>query len=69
MRWQLVAKEQPPEWFTTAVKAYTPNSDGNFASQLLWQRGVREIEQLPAFVNPSCYSPTSSDAFGKEMCQ
>ena len=67
MKWQLASREQPPEWFKTAVKAYFPNSDGNFASQLLWQRGVREVEQLPAFVDPTCYSPTNPDAFGIEM--
>jgi putative exonuclease, RecJ-like len=37
------------------------------AAQLLWQRGVRDLEALAGWLDPSCYTPTSPFAFGEEM--
>ncbi|MEI2578370.1 single-stranded-DNA-specific exonuclease RecJ [Scytonema sp. PRP1] len=68
-QWTLSTTEQPPEWFIQAVKQYAPISNGLFAAQLLWQRGIREITQLAAFVNTKTYQPASPFEFGQEMHQ
>ncbi|MBW4506791.1 MAG: single-stranded-DNA-specific exonuclease RecJ [Scytonematopsis contorta HA4267-MV1] len=67
MQWIITSEEQPPEWFTQAVKQYTPTSSGQHAAQLLWQRGIREEPQLTAFVNPDIYQAASPFEFGEEM--
>ncbi|MDM9383333.1 DHH family phosphoesterase [Chlorogloeopsis sp. ULAP01] len=67
MQWILASDEKPPEWFLQAIKQYTPTSSGNFASQLLWQRGIRDALQVRAFVNPKAYQPASPFEFGQEM--
>jgi single-stranded-DNA-specific exonuclease len=69
MKWQLVSQEKIPQWFIDAVKAYTPNSSGEFAARLLWQREIRDLQELAGYIDPECYQPTSSDAFGEEMVQ
>lgn len=66
-QWILTSTEQPPEWFLEAVKEYTPTSSGQFAAQLLWQRGISSVSQLAAFVNPKNYLPASPFEFGQEM--
>jgi single-stranded-DNA-specific exonuclease len=66
-QWNLIASEQPPEWYKKVVKHYTPNSSGEFAALLLWQRGICEVEQLEAFINPKVYKPASPFEFGQEM--
>ncbi|WP_180976996.1 single-stranded-DNA-specific exonuclease RecJ, partial [Fischerella thermalis] len=66
-QWILTSTEQPPEWFLEAVKEYTPTSSGQFAAQLLWQRGIRYVSQVAAFVNPKNYLPASPFEFGQEM--
>ena len=68
-QWILTATEQPPEWFVQAVKKYVPLSGGNFAAQLLWQRGIQEDAQISAFVNPLAYQSASPFEFGEEMLQ
>jgi len=67
MQWILAPTEQPPDWFITAVKQYTPASSGLFAAQLLWQRGIKDAQQLAAFVNYQTYQPASPFDFGEEM--
>jgi len=65
--WQLVATSTVPQWFIDAVRGYVPNSSGKYGAQLLWQRGIRDLDTLTAFVNPESYQPTSSVAFGEEI--
>ncbi|MGI2902842.1 single-stranded-DNA-specific exonuclease RecJ [Tolypothrix sp. VBCCA 56010] len=67
MQWNLIATEQPPESFIEAVKHYTPNKNGHYAAQLLWQRGIKDTTQLAEFVNPQAYQPASPFEFGEEM--
>jgi len=67
MQWNILATEQPPEWFLEAVKHYTPNKSGHYAAQLLWQRGIKDNTQLANFVNPQAYQPASPFEFGEEM--
>ncbi|MBN3877383.1 MULTISPECIES: single-stranded-DNA-specific exonuclease RecJ [unclassified Nostoc] len=66
-QWTITATEQPPEWFIQAVKQYTPASSGLYAAQLLWQRGIKDRQQLTAFINYKVYQPASPLEFGQEM--
>jgi len=66
-QWQVTPLSQIPQWFVEAVKRHTPASEGRHAAQLLWQRGIRDPEQLPGFLNPEFYQPASSFEFGQEM--
>ncbi|MFM7439750.1 MAG: single-stranded-DNA-specific exonuclease RecJ, partial [Snowella sp.] len=56
-----------PEWFFTLIRQYVPDSEGRYAAQLLWQRGIQEPNQLASFLDPDAYQPTSPFAFGQEM--
>jgi len=67
MQWILATTEQPPDCFIQAVKQYTPASTGIHAAQLLWQRGIKDTQQLTAFVNYQTYKPASPFEFGQEM--
>ncbi|WP_375501737.1 DHH family phosphoesterase [uncultured Nostoc sp.] len=66
-QWTIAATEQPPEWFIQAVKQHTPASSGIYAAQLLWQRGIKDHQQLTAFINNKAYQPASPFEFGQEM--
>ncbi len=65
--WQIVSSLEIPQWFVEAVKRYTPNSEGRYAAQLLWQRGIRDAIALPRYLDPNYYQPTSPFDFGQEM--
>ena len=56
-----------PDYFLDAVKKYTPNSSGMYGAQLLWQRGIKEVEELRAFMQPEFYQPASTKEFGAEL--
>ncbi|NJK50013.1 single-stranded-DNA-specific exonuclease RecJ [Candidatus Gracilibacteria bacterium] len=66
-QWQVIPSQPIPEWFLETVKLYAPESDGRYAAQILWQRGICTREQLIQFLDPNAYQPTSSFAFGQEM--
>ncbi|MEH2194285.1 MAG: DHH family phosphoesterase [Nostoc sp.] len=66
-QWTIAATEQPPEWFIQAVRQYTPASSGIYAAQLLWKRGIKDNQQLTAFINYKAYQPASPFEFGQEM--
>ncbi|MGV2829188.1 single-stranded-DNA-specific exonuclease RecJ [Myxosarcina sp. GI1(2024)] len=66
-QWQLVTPSPIPQWFIDAVKPYTRNSEGKYAAQLLWQRGIRDLKQLLGFLDPNLYNPASPFEFGAEM--
>jgi single-stranded-DNA-specific exonuclease len=63
---QLAPTPQLPQSFLEAVKQHT-TTEGYYAAQLLWQRGIHNLEQLPGFLNPDCYQPASPFEFGQEM--
>ncbi len=65
--WQVQPTTQVPDWLLETIRPYLPESSGSHAAQLLWQRGIRQPEQLPGFIDPRCYQPTSPFAFGLEM--
>jgi single-stranded-DNA-specific exonuclease len=56
-----------PPWFLAALQPYCPKSQGIYAAQLLWQRGINTIEKLHAFLKPEFYQPSSSRVFGQEL--
>ncbi|MBF2000322.1 MAG: single-stranded-DNA-specific exonuclease RecJ [Synechococcales cyanobacterium M58_A2018_015] len=56
-----------PAEFLAAVQSYLPDSTGTYAAQLLWQRGLRDVQQLAGFVDANAYTPTSPFEFGLEM--
>lgn len=67
--WTVISVESPPEWFIEAVKSYVPASSGRYAAQLLWQRGIKDEQQLAEFIKPQLYQASSPKAFGQEMQQ
>ena len=66
-QWQIKPSLQIPQWFIETVKTYTPASDGSYAAQLLWSRGIQTPEKLAGFLKPDCYQSTSPFEFGQEM--
>ncbi|MGB3653363.1 MAG: DHH family phosphoesterase [Rivularia sp. (in: cyanobacteria)] len=66
-KWILKTTEEPPKWFFELVKQHISTSFGNFAAQLLWQRGIRDKTQLENYINPQAYQPASPFEFGQEM--
>ncbi|MDY7013970.1 MAG: single-stranded-DNA-specific exonuclease RecJ [Cyanobacteriota bacterium] len=71
-QWQLHPIPDLPEAFVDAVKREAvkreaPTSDCKYAAQLLWQRGIQDPAQLPGFLDPEAYQPSSPFEFGQEM--
>ncbi|MGD1914291.1 MAG: DHH family phosphoesterase, partial [Rivularia sp. (in: cyanobacteria)] len=67
-QWILALTETPPKWFLEIVEQHiSSTSKGNFAAQLLWQRGIRDKQQLENHLNPQSYQPASPFEFGREM--
>jgi single-stranded-DNA-specific exonuclease len=65
--WQLPPQLEIPPEFVAAIRKCKPTVNGKYAAQLLWQRGMREIEMLPGYLDCDKYQPTSPFAFGMEM--
>jgi single-stranded-DNA-specific exonuclease len=65
--WQLPPQLEIPAEFVAAIRACKPTVNGKYAAQLLWQRGMREIDRIPGYLDCSKYQPTSPFAFGMEM--
>jgi single-stranded-DNA-specific exonuclease len=65
--WQLPPQLEIPAEFVAAIRACNPNVNGKYAAQLLWQRGMREIDRIPGYLDCDKYQPTSAFAFGEEM--
>lgn len=65
--WQLPPQLDIPAEFIAAIRACKPTVNGKYAAQLLWQRGLREIDRIPGYLDCDKYQPTSPFAFGIEM--
>ncbi|NJL90991.1 MAG: single-stranded-DNA-specific exonuclease RecJ, partial [Coleofasciculaceae cyanobacterium SM2_1_6] len=63
----MIDSNSVPPWFLAAIQPYCPKSQGIYAAQLLWQRGINTIEKLHAFLKPEFYQPSSSQVFGQEL--
>ena len=66
-QWQIRQTSSVPQWLQDIVKLYLSESEGKYAVQILWQRGINQPEKLPGFLDANCYKPTSPFAFGQEM--
>lgn len=65
--WKIAPSLSPPQWFTQAVENYHPNYS-HYIAQLLWQRGICDLESLYPFLDPNRYVSTSGfDGFGQQM--
>ncbi len=65
--WQIQPTPEIPQWFLEIVKYHIRNSDGRYAAQLLWQRGIQDPQKLAGFLNPDLYQPATPFEFGQEM--
>ncbi len=65
--WQLPPELEIPPEFIAAVHQCKPTIDGRYAARLLWQRGMRDIDLLPGYLDCEQYQPCSPFAFGAEM--
>ncbi|MEO0852019.1 MAG: single-stranded-DNA-specific exonuclease RecJ [Cyanobacteria bacterium J06648_11] len=53
--WQQSDTNDVPEWAIAAM--------GDIPARLLWQRGIRTLEDMQAFCDPDRYEPTAPQAF------
>jgi single-stranded-DNA-specific exonuclease len=65
--WQLPPQLEIPAEFVAAIRACKPTVNGKYAAQLLWQRGMQEIDRIPGYLDCDKYQPASPFAFGAEM--
>ncbi len=65
-KWQMLSTSEAPAEFALGVQQITVR-ESKYCAQLLWQRGIRDLAQLPGFLNPALYQPASPNAFGQEM--
>lgn len=67
LQWQIHSDVEIPEEFVQAVRDCVPEIEGKYLPRLLWQRGIRDVEQLAGFLNVDRYRPENPQAFGQEM--
>ena len=65
IQWQ-VQTSAPPDGFVAQVKQIVQGRS-EYLAQVLWQRGIQDIDQLAGYLNPAEYMPTSPFTFGEEM--
>ncbi|MGD1805181.1 single-stranded-DNA-specific exonuclease RecJ, partial [Dapis sp. BLCC M126] len=65
--WQISVSDNLPYSFIECVKNYAPKLSGKYLAQLLWQRGIKETEDIVGFLDPKKYQPSSSFEFGVEI--
>ncbi|MEM6614181.1 MAG: single-stranded-DNA-specific exonuclease RecJ [Cyanobacteria bacterium P01_C01_bin.72] len=65
-KWQVLSTVSALPEFVAGVAQIT-GRESEYCAQLLWQRGLRDLEQLPGFLYSELYQPTSASAFGEEM--
>jgi single-stranded-DNA-specific exonuclease len=65
-KWQLLSTSIAPPEFVEGVQRIT-GKRSKYCAQLLWQRGITDLAQLPGFLNAALYQPTAPSAFGSEM--
>ena len=65
-KWQILSASDVPKEFVEGVQKIT-GADAQYCAQLLWQRGVQDLDKLPGFLDPNKYQPASPFVFGKEM--
>lgn len=66
-RWQIPSPVTLPDQYLAIAKRYCPDSSGQYVAQILWQREIRDEQQLLSFLDANYYRPTPASAFGQEM--
>ena len=67
-KWQVLSASPVPPEFIAGVEQII-GKQSQYCARLLWQKGIRNLEQLPGFLNPALYEPANSWVFGAEMEQ
>ncbi|WP_199248199.1 single-stranded-DNA-specific exonuclease RecJ [[Phormidium] sp. ETS-05] len=65
--WEVHERVKPPEWVVKEVRRYAPDVGGDYAAQLLWQRGIRDRDDLVRFLDPNFYPSSSPFEFDWDM--
>jgi single-stranded-DNA-specific exonuclease len=65
--WRIPSPAEVPPEFIAAVLGCKSTINGRFAAQLLWQRGMRDVEGLSGYLDCERYQPQSPFVFGAEM--
>ncbi|WP_017293220.1 DHH family phosphoesterase [Geminocystis herdmanii] len=65
--WEIIPSIDIPQWFLAEIKTDVNNSDIDFLGQLLWNRGIRDIDNLRELLNCHETQSLSGDEFGQEM--
>ncbi|MDJ0730227.1 MAG: single-stranded-DNA-specific exonuclease RecJ [Crocosphaera sp.] len=66
-QWHVLPVVSLPSWFVDIVNRYCADSQGIYAAQLLWHRGIKTSGQLQGFLDPNYYHSLSPFEFGYEM--
>ncbi|ACB51773.1 single-strand-DNA-specific exonuclease [Crocosphaera subtropica ATCC 51142] len=66
-QWEVLPIVSLPAWFLDIVNSYCTDSQGIYAAQLLWHRGIQTPEELQGFLDANYYYPLSPFEFGCEM--
>jgi single-stranded-DNA-specific exonuclease len=69
VEWWVQDAADLPDGFLAIVRQQGGLDDrsGQYAAQLLWHRGIRDLEKLAGFLNPEQYQPNSPFALGEGM--
>ncbi len=65
--WEVAEKVKPPEWVAKEIRRYAPDVGGDYAAQLLWQRGIRDRDDLGRFLDTDVYPSSSPFEFDWDM--
>ncbi|MEL6136197.1 MAG: single-stranded-DNA-specific exonuclease RecJ [Cyanobacteria bacterium J06628_6] len=67
-QWQTLSEfDIPVDWVEIVQRVANFEFPPDYGARLLWQRGIRDENQLKGFLSPEQYQPTSPFAFGEEM--
>ena len=65
-KWQILSTSDAPIEFIEGVEKIT-GRDAQHCAQLLWQRGIQDLNKLAGFLDPNNYQPANPFVFGNEM--
>ncbi|MCC0177302.1 single-stranded-DNA-specific exonuclease RecJ [Waterburya agarophytonicola K14] len=65
-KWQILSTSNAPIEFVSGVQKIT-GKDAKYCAQLLWQRGIKDLDKLPGFLDDTQYQPASPFVFGVEI--
>jgi single-stranded-DNA-specific exonuclease len=69
LEWQIQPLAAVPDEFVQGIRRLNSGINGSYAAQLLWQRGIRDPQQLKSYLRPEFYQPASPFDFAEEMDQ